>query len=61
MTVGKKFKKKVRERMLRTGESYMAARQHLIDHPRVPMKLCEHPLVDGKCAECGYPDLPPGK
>ncbi len=36
MTTNRDFKRLVRGRMLKTGESYTAARVHLLNHPRKP-------------------------
>jgi hypothetical protein len=65
MTKGKKFKKRVRQRMAQTGESYAAARKALegTKGPGEPsiIKLCYHDLVpqgandeELVCKACGF-------
>lgn len=51
MTAGKKFKKKVRERMERTGESYTAARKALLAEgdKKESDCLCDETDVTGPC------------
>ena len=54
MTRQKTFKRRVRERMAQTGESYTAARRLLIaggDRPEAPTALFEPPVADERLAE----------
>jgi len=54
MTRQKTFKRRVRERMAKTGESYTAARRMLIAHgdrPDIPARPFEPPIADEKVVE----------
>jgi hypothetical protein len=53
MTKQRTFKRRVRERMAKTGESYTAARRMLIsqgDRPDTPIPECEPPVAEDRVA-----------